>query len=109
MKLTVTKTRGVEFLIKQGFMTVNQFSKTSPLLQADSITISVFSPSTSHFITILTLRLPISKWQRSLFYAESRDNLLNDQNKGFGSIPKMIQVTIHPNSELRSSLGLEIA
>ena len=28
---------------------------------------------------------------------------------GFYSIPKMIQVIIHPNSKFRSSLGLEIA
>ena len=34
----------LEFLIKPGFMIVNQFSKTSPSFQADSITISFPPP-----------------------------------------------------------------
>ena len=54
MKYTVKKTRGLELLIKQGFMTVNQFSKTSPSLQTNFVTISVFSSSTSHFSTVST-------------------------------------------------------
>ena len=89
-------------------MIVNQFFKTSPSLQADSTTISFFhhqhptSPPSQHH--------NLTNGQRSLFYADYRDNRADNQNKkinGFYSIPEMILVIIYPNSKFRSSLGLE--
>ena len=87
-------------------MIVNQFFWNSPSLQADSTIISFFHhqhpispPSHSrcqmdngyYFMLIVGITMQITK--------------IN----GFYSIPKMIQVIIHPNSEFRSSPGLEIA
>ena len=92
-------------------MTVNQFSKTSPSLQADSTAISVFhhqhptSPlSQHHFLT------PDLKWAMVIIFMVIVGITMQIiKINGFCSVPKMIQMIIHPNSKLRSSLGLEIA
>ena len=86
-------------------MSVNQFSKTSPSLQADSTNMSVFLPSTSHFTNISTSqsdsRSQMSNGHYFMLIVE-----ITMQINGFCSIPEMIQVIIHPNSKFRSSLGL---
>ena len=92
-------------------MTVNRLSKTSPLIQADSITISVFSRSSSHFTTISTSQSN-SRSQRSnshYFILIVGITIQITKINHFCSIPEMIQAIIHPNSKLRFSLGHEIA
>ena len=92
-------------------MTGNQFSKTSPSLQADSTTISVFSPSTFYFNTISTSQSDSQSQTGNghYFHADCCITMQITKINGFCSIPEMIQEIIHPNSKFRYSLGLEIA
>ena len=63
-------------------MTVNQFSKTSLSLQADSTTILDFSPI-SHSTTISASHSDSRSEMENVhyFYADCRDNHVDNQNK----------------------------
>ena len=92
-------------------MSVNQFSETSPSLQADSITISAFSTSTFHSTTISTSQSDSRSQTGNGHYFMLIVEIIMQITiiNGFCSIPEIIQVIIHPNSKFKSGLGLEIA